>query len=47
MEVIHLTETWLNSDTKQIGKINGFTGYHSNRSEKKGGRVSVFVRESL
>ena len=42
VDVIVLTETWFRDGL--CGDIEGFTGYHMCRSEKAGGRVSIYVR---
>jgi len=43
--VIVLTETWFSPDCK--GSIDGYTGYHVIREDRRGGGVSVFVDEAL
>jgi hypothetical protein len=43
--VIVLTETWFSPILTY--DIEGFTAYHTYRSDKRGGGVSVFVRESI
>ena len=45
-DVIILTETWTIGDN--FAEIEGYTGFHCNRSmEKRGGGVSVFVKNDL
>ena len=47
IDIIVLTETWLNNDNKQLGCIPGYVSYHCYRDSKIGGGVSIFVKESF
>lgn len=44
--VILLTETWLD-DASEFFNVPGYTAYHSVRSERRGGGVSVLVRDHI
>ena len=47
IDVILLCETYLNSTSKTVLKIPGYTNYHKCRENSLGGGVSVFVTNSL
>ena len=47
VDVIVLTETWLNSDTEVLCNIPGYNAFHNYRKSKKAGGVSIFVNDSL
>ena len=47
IDVVVLTETWLNSDTEELCNIQGYTGFHNYRKSKKSGGVSIFVNNNL
>ena len=44
-QIIVLTETWFSEDNKF--EINGYNGYHTVRSDRRSGGVSVYVSKSL
>ena len=44
---IILTETWFNEVNADIYTLPGFNGVHNFRTRKKGGRVSIFVRNTI
>ena len=41
-DVIVLPETWFSGDT--CHDVQGYTGFHTYRTDKTGGGVSVFIR---
>ena len=47
-DFIRISETWLSNDNKHI---YGFDGHHCPiqlvRNDKKGGRVSLFIKDSI
>ena len=43
IDVIILTETWLKDD--ETYEINGYVGYHVSRKERRGGGVTIYVRD--
>ena len=45
--VICLTETWTSSSEPPINYFPNYVGYHSVRSNRKGGGVSIFVHSKL
>jgi hypothetical protein len=45
IDVLVLSETWFCSDNYQ--SIEGYTGYHCCRQNRRGGGISIFVREQL
>ena len=45
VDILVLTETW--SSRANVGCIAGYNGYHSYRTDRVGGGVSVYVRETL
>ena len=47
IDVIVLTETWLNSGLEALCNIPGYTGFHNYRKSKKCGGVSIFVKNNL
>ena len=44
-DIIALTETWFSSDT--ICKFDGYVGYHVYRENRRGGGVSIYIRDSI
>lgn len=44
-EVIGLTETWLHKDNAHIYNMNNYSHCYSHRSNKKGGGVSLYIKE--
>ena len=44
LDVIVLSETWFSTD--KVGEINGFSGFHTFRTNRPGGGISVFGRDS-
>ena len=42
-DVLILTETWFSVDN--IKEINGYTGYHSCRKDRRGGGCSIYIRD--
>ena len=46
-DVIVLTETWLNESTCEYATISSYVGFHTHRTGRRWGGVSVFVREGL
>ena len=44
-DVLVVTETWFSSDTSR--EISGYYGYHLFRSGKRGGGVSVYIKDTL
>ena len=47
IDVICLSETWLNEGNCDLCNISGYHGYHSYRTNKQSGGVSVFVKENI
>lgn len=47
IDVIVLTETWINEDNSQLCHIDGYQSFHSFRSHRQGGGVSIFIRDTL
>ena len=47
MNVICFTETWFNKDNVDVYKLCNYNGTHVFRTGKKGGGVSIFVRNSI
>ena len=45
--LIVLTETWNNKDNVSLCKLDGFTDFHTFRSESRGGGVSIFCKENI
>ena len=45
--VIGFSETWLNQSNSSLYNLNGYNGTHACRNSKKGGGVSIFVKENL
>ena len=45
LDVILLTETWISSDSIDFFKIPSYSGFHSYRSHKKGGGLSIFINK--
>ena len=46
-DVIILTETWAKDETQTLCHIPGYHATHNLRDNRKGGGVSIFVRESI
>lgn len=46
-DVIILTETWAKDDTQTLINIPGYTSTHNIRENRRGGGVSIFVREFI
>ena len=46
-DIIILTETWARDETQSLCHISGFNSTHNFRPEKRGGGVSIFVKENL
>ena len=44
---IILTETWFNEVNADIYTVPGVNGVHNFRTRKKGGGVSIFVRNTI
>ena len=45
--VIGITETWLNAGNASLYSFNGYSHYHITRDKKRGGGVSLFVKEHM
>ena len=46
-DVIVLTETWLDESTSEYATIYSYVGFHTYRTGRRVGGVSVFVKEGL
>ena len=46
-DIIVLTETWANNETQTLCQIPGYNSTHNPRENRRGGGVSIFVRESI
>ena len=46
-DVMILTETWLSPSTVSLGCLDGYQCFHSFRSNKNSGGVSVFIRDEF
>ena len=46
-DIIILTETWLNENTAQLCNINGYKSYHTYRTSREGGGVSIFFKHNI
>ena len=46
-DIIILTETWAKDETNTLCHIPGYNSTHNLRENRRGGGVSIFVRESL
>ena len=46
-DIIVLTETWAKNETQALCHIPGFNSTHNFRTEKQGGGVSIFVKDSI
>ena len=46
-DVIILTETWATKDTYTLCHIPGYKATHNFRKDRKGGGISIFVRETI
>ena len=46
-DVIVLTETWANDETRTLCHIPGYNSVHNYRENKRGGGVSVFIKETI
>ena len=46
-DVIVLTETWAKNETHSLNHLQGYSSVHNYRDGKKGGGVSIYVRESF
>ena len=47
VHVILLCETFLNSNNVALAEISGFTSFHKMREDRKGGGVSIFVKNDI
>ena len=47
LHIICLTETWLNQRTADIYNINGFKAINNFRKKKRGGGVSILVKNNI
>ena len=43
-DVLVMSETWLSDTSKDHCNFNGYTAYHSVRTERIGGGISIFVK---
>ena len=46
-DIIILTETWAKDETQSLCHISGFNSAHNFRHDKRGGGVSIFIKENL
>ena len=46
-DIIILTETWAKDESQSLCHISGFKSTHNFRPNKRGGGVSIFVKENL
>ena len=46
-DIIILTETWGKDETHTLLHIPGYQSIHNNRKEKRGGGVSIFIKDSF
>jgi hypothetical protein len=44
---IVLSETWLREDTKNNHVLKGYKSYHTVRAERRGGGISIYIRDDL
>ena len=47
VDIIVLTETWVNSSTVSLCKVSGYKDFHIYRKSKVAGGVSIFVNDNL
>ena len=47
VDIIIMSETWLNSNTVKLCNISGFNGFHNYRESKICGGISIFVKDDL
>ena len=46
-DVIALTETWINEDNANIFSLDGYVFCHTNRTNKKGGGVALYINNRI
>ena len=46
-DIIVLTETWAKDESQTLCHIPGYNAAHNHRENRKGGGVSIFVKESI
>ena len=46
-DIIILTETWAKDETQSLCHISGYNSTHNFRPDKRGGGVSIFVKQNL
>ena len=44
---IGLSETWLNKHNKDLYGLQGYKGIHSVRAKRRGGGVSIYLKDSI
>ena len=47
LSVIGLTETWLRPDNVNLYNYQGYQSFHKNREDKKGGGISLFIKDKI
>ena len=45
--IINWTESWLNRCTKELVSLNDYNCYHSLRSDRRGGGITVFIHDTF
>ena len=46
-DILVFTETWLTNDNVERANIDGYTAFHTIRSDKRSGGVSIFVHNNV
>ena len=47
VDIVALTETWLNEIDKEDYVINGYETYHIVQQSRKGGRVAIYIKNGI
>ena len=45
--VISLTEIWLRPDIVNLCNYQGYKSFHNNQEDKKGGSISLFIKDEI
>ena len=45
--IIGISESWLDENSKTVYSIHGYNNEHSERKHKKGGGVSIFIKDCI